>query len=132
MSWTRIFAASSSKVLPVLVKEEIGVLGMKPMASGAILQSKTATPIECLHYAMNLPTSTVITGIERMEILDQALEAARTFKPLSREAVSAIAGPHGGGGGDRPVRRLQDHRRLRRHRTSSGMVGLTAKSFLTP
>jgi len=46
----------------------------------AILQSKTAKPIECLHYAMSLPASTVITGIERMELLDQALEAARTFK----------------------------------------------------
>jgi len=39
---------------------------------------------------MNLPTSTVITGIERMELLDQAVEAARTFKPLSQEAVSAL------------------------------------------
>ena len=52
--------------------------------------SKTVTPIECLHYAMNLPTSTVITGIDRMEVLDQALEAARTFKPMSKEAVSAL------------------------------------------
>jgi aryl-alcohol dehydrogenase-like predicted oxidoreductase len=84
------FRSFERKVLPVLVKEGIGVLGMKSMASGAILQSKTAQPIECLHYAMNLPTSTVITGIDRMEILDQALEAARTFKPLSREAVSAL------------------------------------------
>ncbi len=84
------FRSFERKVLPLLVKEQIGVLGMKPLASGAILQSKTATAIECLHYAMNLPTSTVITGMDRMELLDQALEAARTFKPLSPEAVSAL------------------------------------------
>jgi aryl-alcohol dehydrogenase-like predicted oxidoreductase len=84
------FRSFEHKVLPVLVKEEIGVLGMKSMGSGVILQSKTAKPIECLHYAMNLPTSTVITGIDRMELLDQALEAARTFKPLTPEAVSAL------------------------------------------
>ncbi|MCX6923795.1 MAG: aldo/keto reductase [Verrucomicrobia bacterium] len=84
------FRSFEHKVLPLLVKEEIGVLGMKSMGSGVILQSKTAKPIECLHYAMNLPTSTVITGIERMELLDQALEAARTFKPLTPEAVSAM------------------------------------------
>jgi aryl-alcohol dehydrogenase-like predicted oxidoreductase len=84
------FRSFEHKVLPVLVKEGIGVLGMKSMGSGVILQSKTAQPIECLHYALNLPTSVVITGIDRMEILDQALEAARTFKPLSPEAVSAL------------------------------------------
>ena len=84
------FRSFEHQVLPRLVKEGIGVLGMKSMASGAILQSKTAQPIECLHYAMNLPTSTVITGIDRMEILDQALEAARSFKPMSPETVAAL------------------------------------------
>jgi aryl-alcohol dehydrogenase-like predicted oxidoreductase len=84
------FRSFEHKVVPVLVKEDIGVLGMKSMGSGVILQSKTAQPIECLQYALNLPTSVVITGIDRMEILDQALEAARTFKPMSQEAVSAL------------------------------------------
>src|SRR5207237_2465334 len=78
------------KVVPMLVQEGIGVLGMKSMGSGLILNSKTVKPIECLHYAMNLPTSVVIIGIDRMEILDQALEAARTFKPMSPDAVSAL------------------------------------------
>src|SRR5258705_4392206 len=59
-------------VLPELVKLKIGVLGMKCMANGILLKSKTATPIECLHYAMNLPTSVVITGMDSIEILEQA------------------------------------------------------------
>jgi hypothetical protein len=54
------------------------------------LTSQTVKPIECLHYAMNLPTSTVITGIDRMELLDQAVEAARSFRPLSEQEVSAL------------------------------------------
>ena len=69
-------------VLPELVKRRIGVLGMKSMANGILLKSNTVTPINCLHYALNLPTSVVITGIDSMEILDQALEAARTFHPM--------------------------------------------------
>ena len=77
-------------VLPELVKQQIGVLGMKCMANGILLKSDTATPVECLHYALNLPTSVVITGIDRMAILDQAFEAARTFRPLSAEEVSAL------------------------------------------
>ena len=77
-------------VLPELVKQHIGVLGMKPMANGMILKSNTVSPIECLHYAMNLPTSVVITGCESLEDLEQALTAARTFKPLSSAEVNAL------------------------------------------
>jgi hypothetical protein len=84
------FRSFAKLVVPELVKEKIGVLGMKPMANGVILKSKTATPIECLHYALNLPTSVVITGIDSMKILDQAFEAARTFHPLSDAELSRI------------------------------------------
>jgi aryl-alcohol dehydrogenase-like predicted oxidoreductase len=84
------FRSFEKQVLPVLLKEGIGVLGMKPLASGAILRSGAASAIECLHYALNLPTSVVITGIETMERLEQALEAVRTFKPMSAEAVAAL------------------------------------------
>jgi aryl-alcohol dehydrogenase-like predicted oxidoreductase len=77
-------------VLPELVKENVGVLAMKTLANGAILESKTVSAIECLHYAMNLPTSVVITGCESMKDLEQALTAARTFKPLSADQVNEI------------------------------------------
>jgi len=84
------FRSFAKQVLPVLVQEGIGVLGMKPMGGGIILQSKAVTPIECLHYALNLPTSVVITGMDSMERLDQALEAIRTFKPLTQEQLAAL------------------------------------------
>ena len=84
------FRSFEKKVLPVLVEHGIGVLGMKSMGDGNILKSNTATPIECLHYAMNLPTSVVITGCDRLEILNQALEAARTFRPLEEKTVAAL------------------------------------------
>jgi uncharacterized protein len=84
------FDSFEKKVLPVLREHEIGVLGMKPMAEGFILESKTASPVECLHYAMDLPVSTVITGCDSMEILEQALRAARTFRPLNAGERSAL------------------------------------------
>jgi aryl-alcohol dehydrogenase-like predicted oxidoreductase len=77
-------------VLPELVKQKIGVLGMKSMANGILLRSNTVTPIECLHYALNLPTSVVIIGIDSMEILDQAFEAVRTFHQLGKEELDAL------------------------------------------
>lgn len=99
------FRSFEKEVLPVLVKNKIGVLGMKPFASGTIPQTRTATGIECLQYALNLPTSVVITGMDSMARLEQALEAVRTFKPMSRGAVAkllartkkaAFAGKHEG------------------------------------
>jgi aryl-alcohol dehydrogenase-like predicted oxidoreductase len=70
-------------VVPELVRRRIGVLGMKSMSNGILLKSSTVSPIECLHYALNLPTSVVITGIDSMKILDQAFEAVNTFRPMS-------------------------------------------------
>ncbi len=77
-------------VVPELVKQKIGILGMKSMSNGILLRSNTATPIECLHYVLNLPTSVVITGIDSMEILDQAFEAARTFRPMNEQQVQSL------------------------------------------
>lgn len=84
------FRSFEHKVLPRLLKDEIGVLGMKSMGDPFILKSNTVKPIECLHYVMNLPTSTVITGIDSMEILDQSFEAVRTFKPMEQEQIAAL------------------------------------------
>ena len=81
---------SFEKLVPRLVQQGIAVLGMKPMGDGLLLKSGTVTPVECLHYALGLPTSVVITGCESMERLDQALEAARTFRPPSRGQVAAL------------------------------------------
>jgi hypothetical protein len=85
------FRSFSHLVVPELVKQDIGILGMKTMGDGVFLKSGApVTPIECLHYAMNLPTSVVITGIDSDQILDQAFEAARTFKPMSAAEVAAL------------------------------------------
>ena len=77
-------------VLPELGKQEIGVLGMKSMGDGVILKSKVVSPIECLHYALSLPTSVVITGIDKPEILDQAIEAVETFEPLTLGQIAQL------------------------------------------
>ena len=84
------FNSFEKKVLPVLLKNDIGVLGMKPMGDHVILESKTATPVECLHYAMNLPTSVVITGCDSLTILQQALQAAHSFQPMNSTQVAAL------------------------------------------
>jgi len=65
------------------------------------LRSNTASALECLQYALSLPTSVVITGIESMENLEQAFTAAKTYSALSKAdidgilAKTAVAAAHG-------------------------------------
>jgi len=84
------FNSFEKRVLPALTENGIGVLGMKPMGDHVILESKTVTPTECLYYSMNLPTSVVITGCDSMPILQQALDAARSFQPMDSSKVAAL------------------------------------------
>ena len=84
------FRSFQERVVPALVKQQIGVLGMKPLGAGAIVRSGLATATECLHYAMGLPTATVITGMDSMETLDQGIAAARSFKPLTEAQSAAL------------------------------------------
>lgn len=84
------FRSFAGQVVPRLVKEGIGVLGMKPLASGAIPRGKIATATECLHYALNLPTSVVINGMTSVEELDQAINAVKAFKPLSQNDLTTL------------------------------------------
>jgi aryl-alcohol dehydrogenase-like predicted oxidoreductase len=77
-------------VLPELVRKRIGVLGMKSIANGIILKSRTVTAVDCLRYALSLPTSVVITGIDSLKRLDQAMAVMRTFRPLTAAERKAL------------------------------------------
>ena len=83
------YRSFAKEVVPELVKQNIGVLGMKSMGNGILLKSNTVTAIECLHYALSLPTSVVITGIDSLEILEQAFAAVRAFPSVSKEELDA-------------------------------------------
>lgn len=84
------YRSFSRLVVPELVRQNIGILGMKSMANGILLKSNAVTPMECLHYALNLPTSVVITGIDSMTILDQAFKAVDTFHPMSDQDLQTL------------------------------------------
>jgi predicted aldo/keto reductase-like oxidoreductase len=84
------FDSFAAKVIPQAAKRNMGILGMKPMGFGIALRSGAVSAEECLRYAMNLPVSTVITGCDSMRILNQALDVARSFRPLAPEQVAAI------------------------------------------
>jgi predicted aldo/keto reductase-like oxidoreductase len=78
------------QVLPELLARHVGVIGMKPMADGRIVQEGFASAEECLGYAMSLPTSVVVTGCDSVERVEQALRLARTFRVPSEGEVNAL------------------------------------------
>jgi aryl-alcohol dehydrogenase-like predicted oxidoreductase len=84
------FRSFTHEVMPVAIKQGIGVLAMKTFGDHYILTSNTVQPIEALHYGLTQPVSVVITGIDSMTILDQAIEAAKTFKPLTEAEVKSL------------------------------------------
>ncbi len=77
-------------VVPMAVARGTGILGMKAFGDNFILKSNVMSPVEMLQYPMNLPISIQITGIDSMAILQQALTAVRTFKPLTDEERNAL------------------------------------------
>jgi uncharacterized protein len=84
------FRSFAHHVVPVLNREGIAPLGMKCFGDHHILDSNTVKPIEALHYCLNLPIAVQITGIDNEVILNQALDAARTFKPMSEAEVASL------------------------------------------
>ena len=84
------FRSFTHEVLPELVKRNIGVLGMKSMGDSVILKSGAVTGLECLQFSLSQPVSVQITGIDKPEILDQAIKAAQTYNKVSKEEMAAI------------------------------------------
>lgn len=84
------FRSFGQQVLPVAQKQNLGILCMKPLGNGIILKSNTVSAIEALHFVLNQPVSVCINGCEKMEDLNQAFEAVKTFKPMSQQQVSAL------------------------------------------
>jgi aryl-alcohol dehydrogenase-like predicted oxidoreductase len=84
------FRSFLNEVAPVAQKHGTAILAMKTFGDPYILQSKTVTPMEALHFGLNSPATVVITGIDSPAILDQAFEAVKTFSPMDRQQVLAI------------------------------------------
>lgn len=84
------FRSFGNMVAPELQKRNIGLLAMKSMGDTMLLKSGLVSAMECLHYALNMPASVVITGIDKPEILEQAIQAAKTYSQVTKEQIAAI------------------------------------------
>lgn len=85
------FHSFEQKVLPELNRRGIAPLGMKPLnGPGNTILHGAITAEEALRYAMSLPVSTTITGIDKPEVLQQNLQIARNFHPMTAQEMQAL------------------------------------------
>ena len=83
------FRSFEQLVLPELIKQGIAVLGMKSFGAGEAVKHKAVTPAEALRYAMSLPVTTTISGMDSMRVLRQNLKIAQGFRPLTEGQMQA-------------------------------------------
>jgi aryl-alcohol dehydrogenase-like predicted oxidoreductase len=84
------FRSFTKEVMPIATQQGTAVLAMKTFGDHYILDSKTVEPIEALHYSMTQPVSVVITGIDSTQVMEQALTAVKTFRPMTQEQITAL------------------------------------------
>ncbi len=84
------FRSFEQVVLPELNRQGIAALGMKSFAAGEAVKHKALTPGDALRYAMSLPVTTTISGIDSMRVLRQNLKVAQTFKPMGAAEMRSL------------------------------------------
>ena len=84
------FASFERNVIGVAQQTDTGIIAMKTYGDRQILETRVATPLQMLHYSMNLPVASVVIGIDSVAVLDEIVTAAVSFRPLSEAQVAAM------------------------------------------
>jgi len=100
------YLSFKEQLLPMAVEKEMGIIGMKIPARGLILESwktpddpdsrfgktvpGTLNMTEAMRYVLTLPVSTVIVGCDDIPQLEENVEIARSFNPMSEEQLAEL------------------------------------------
>ena len=84
------YKSFQNEVLPVLNQRRIGCLGMKALVVGRLVTELGLDPALCRRYALSLPISTLLCGMETWENIRQDIEMARNFTKLSEEETAML------------------------------------------
>jgi uncharacterized protein len=81
------------QVLPVLLRRNIGVIAMKSLGGRGEIVSKAGVPVEdALTYVLSLPISTLVSGIDSEQVLDQNLKIVRESRPMTDAQRAVVEG----------------------------------------
>ena len=103
----------ADQLLPLAVEKQMGIIGMKVPARGRILANWTPPPLErqqhswegqavistgpgtlnmreAVYYTLSQPVSTIIIGCDSVAQLEENVQLARDFTPLSEQQLNAL------------------------------------------
>ena len=84
------YRSFQKQVVPVFLKRNMGIIGMKGLGGGRILGVEGLTAEKCLRYCLSLPITTQVLGMTSIEQLKQNIAVARGFKPMSAEEKTRL------------------------------------------
>ena len=85
------FRSFEQRVLPELNRRGIAPIGMKSLGGdGRPVKAKAVTAQEAIRYALSLPITTLVSGIDTMRVLKQNLAIAQGFRPMSDRQREAL------------------------------------------
>jgi aryl-alcohol dehydrogenase-like predicted oxidoreductase len=85
------YRSFQKQVIPVCLKKNVGVIGMKGFGGGNGIAGKAGlTAAEAYRYALSQPVASQVVGITSMEQLRENVALARTFTPLSEAEQTAL------------------------------------------
>lgn len=84
--------AFERSALPVALQKNLGILSMKVMGQGMLVGSGPgrASPAELLQFNLSQPVASVIIGCEQMVPLEQNIQAALSFEPMSESGKQRL------------------------------------------
>jgi uncharacterized protein len=91
------FNSFQQEILPLANERGIGVIGMKSLAAGKVLEESDVTPQEAISYSLSLPISSLCVGIDSWDVLKQDIAIGQGFQNLPENEMRRIrekAHPH--------------------------------------
>ncbi|HEV2688137.1 MAG TPA: aldo/keto reductase, partial [Bryobacteraceae bacterium] len=82
-------ASFETLALPVAVRKKMGVIGMKVFAQDALIGQ--SAPEKLLRYTLSLPVATAVTGMPKLEHIEENVRIAKSFKPLSAAEMEQMS-----------------------------------------
>ena len=76
------YRSFQNQIIPQAKEKNMGIIGMKSLAAGHIFKTDISVQ-DAIRYSLSLPISTLVSGIDSIEVLEQNLKIAREFKQMS-------------------------------------------------
>ncbi len=86
------YRSFQDQIMPRLEDRGIGIIGMKSMSGGRLVKAGITKPEDNLRYALSMPISTLVSGMDSVKMMNQNIDVARSFEPLSVMEMADLRG----------------------------------------